>query len=89
MTDPAAYEGVWVVLPTYNEAENLAPISAAIREALPAATLLVVDDGSPDGTGQIADELAAADDALFGVGLCRERLLRVAEPVWQQQEPRQ
>ena len=62
MTDAAAYEGVWVVLPTYNEAENLAPISAAIREALPGATLLVVDDGSPDGTGQIADELAAADD---------------------------
>jgi dolichol-phosphate mannosyltransferase len=62
MTDAAAYGGVWVVLPTYNEAENLAPISAAIREALPGATLLVVDDGSPDGTGQIADELAAADD---------------------------
>jgi dolichol-phosphate mannosyltransferase len=53
--------GVWVVLPTYNEVENLGPISAAILAALPAATLLVVDDGSPDGTGRLADELAAVD----------------------------
>ncbi len=53
--------GAWVILPTYNEAENVRTISAAILENLPGATLLVVDDGSPDGTGQIADELAAAD----------------------------
>lgn len=53
--------GAWVVLPTYNEAENVAAISTAIHDALPAATLLVVDDGSPDGTGAIADGLAAAD----------------------------
>ncbi len=53
--------GPWITLPTYNEAENLEPIAAAILAALPAATLLVVDDGSPDGTGQIADRLAAAD----------------------------
>jgi dolichol-phosphate mannosyltransferase len=53
--------GVWVVLPTYQEAENIGPISAAILKALPAATLLVVDDGSPDGTGELADGLAAAD----------------------------
>jgi dolichol-phosphate mannosyltransferase len=59
--DPGAGEGVWVVLPTYNEAENLGPISAAILAALPKATLLVVDDGSPDGTGRIADELAGVD----------------------------
>jgi len=51
----------WVVLPTYTEAENLEPIAAAILAALPGATLLVVDDGSPDGTGDIADRLAAAD----------------------------
>jgi dolichol-phosphate mannosyltransferase len=55
------YAGVWVVLPTYNEAENVGPISAAILESLPGATLLVVDDGSPDGTGALADELAAAE----------------------------
>ena len=53
--------GAWVVLPTYNEAENLGPISAAILERLPEATLLVVDDGSPDGTGQLADDLAGTD----------------------------
>jgi dolichol-phosphate mannosyltransferase len=55
------YADTWVVMPTYNEAENLGPISAAILERLPGATLLVVDDNSPDGTGRIADELAAGD----------------------------
>jgi dolichol-phosphate mannosyltransferase len=53
--------GAWIVLPTYNEAENLASIAVAILEAAPGATLLVVDDGSPDGTGELADSLAAAD----------------------------
>ncbi|MEO5940884.1 MAG: polyprenol monophosphomannose synthase [Candidatus Limnocylindrales bacterium] len=53
--------GTWVILPTYNEAENLPGIAAAILAALPQATLLVVDDESPDGTGRLADELAAAD----------------------------
>ncbi len=57
----AVGEGAWVVLPTYNEAENLGPISEAILASVPGATLLVVDDGSPDGTGRLADELAAAD----------------------------
>ena len=51
----------WIVLPTYNEADNLGPIVAAILERLPDATVLVVDDGSPDGTGQLADDLAAGD----------------------------
>jgi dolichol-phosphate mannosyltransferase len=50
----------WVVLPTYNEAANLPGISSAILAALPEATLLIVDDASPDGTGRLADELAAA-----------------------------
>jgi dolichol-phosphate mannosyltransferase len=53
--------GAWVVLPTYNEADNLGPIAGAILEALPGATLLVVDDGSPDGTGHIADAIASDD----------------------------
>jgi dolichol-phosphate mannosyltransferase len=59
---PAASDGhVWIVLPTYNEAENIEPMTAAILDAMPAATILVVDDGSPDGTGELADALAAAD----------------------------
>jgi dolichol-phosphate mannosyltransferase len=60
MTPPnEAGAGTWVVLPTYDEAENLPGIAAAILAALPAATLLVVDDASPDGTGDLADGLAA------------------------------
>jgi dolichol-phosphate mannosyltransferase len=52
---------VLVVVPTYNERENLDPIVARVRAAVPEAHLLVADDGSPDGTGKVADELAAAD----------------------------
>jgi dolichol-phosphate mannosyltransferase len=61
MAMPALGSGAWVVLPTYDEAENLPGIAAAILEALPGATLLVVDDASPDGTGALADGLAASD----------------------------
>jgi dolichol-phosphate mannosyltransferase len=50
---------VLVVIPTYNEAGNLRALVAAIHEALPQATVLIVDDASPDGTGQLADALAA------------------------------
>ena len=50
----------WLVLPTYNEAENLEPLVEAARAKLaPSARVLVVDDNSPDGTGKVADELAA------------------------------
>jgi dolichol-phosphate mannosyltransferase len=52
---------VVMVVPTYNEAENLAWIIGRLRKAQPGVDVLVVDDGSPDGTGRIADELAAAD----------------------------
>lgn len=54
--------GTWIILPTYDEAENLPGIAAAILAELPSATLLVVDDGSPDGTGQLADQLAVEDE---------------------------
>jgi dolichol-phosphate mannosyltransferase len=55
----------WLVLPTYNEADNLQPLVAAALENLPAdARVLVVDDGSPDGTGEIADRLAADEDRI-------------------------
>jgi dolichol-phosphate mannosyltransferase len=64
LPDTERYAGTWVVLPTYDEADNLRPISAAILEALPGAHLLVVDDDSPDGTGDIADELAAQDERI-------------------------
>ncbi|HET8776677.1 MAG TPA: polyprenol monophosphomannose synthase [Candidatus Limnocylindria bacterium] len=57
----AAGRGVWVVLPTYNERENLEPMVTAILAALPEASLLVVDDGSPDGTGDLADTIAARE----------------------------
>jgi dolichol-phosphate mannosyltransferase len=52
---------VVVVIPTYNEAANLAWIVQRLRRAEPEVDVLVVDDQSPDGTGRIADELAAAD----------------------------
>ena len=52
---------VVVVIPTYNEASNLAWIVDRLRRAQPGVDVLVVDDDSPDGTGRIADELAAAD----------------------------
>ncbi|RLK59070.1 polyprenol monophosphomannose synthase [Actinokineospora cianjurensis] len=52
---------VLVVIPTYNERENLEPIVRRLHAALPDVHVLVVDDGSPDGTGDLADELSAAD----------------------------
>ena len=52
---------MWVVLPTYNERENLERIATAILAALPEASLLVVDDSSPDGTGELADTIAARE----------------------------
>ena len=60
---------VWVVIPTYNEAENIEGIVRAARAELervaPAGhRILVVDDNSPDGTGQIADRLAASDSTV-------------------------
>jgi len=57
----AALGRVVVVIPTYDEAANLAWIVGRMRRAQPTVDVLVVDDNSPDGTGAIADELAAAD----------------------------
>jgi dolichol-phosphate mannosyltransferase len=53
---------VLVIIPTYQERENLPLILDRVRAVVPSASVLVVDDGSPDGTGQIADERATADD---------------------------
>ncbi len=55
---------VLVVTPTYDEADNLETTVAALRRAAPTADILVVDDASPDGTGEIADRLAASDPGL-------------------------
>ncbi|WP_344255034.1 polyprenol monophosphomannose synthase [Terrabacter carboxydivorans] len=52
---------VAVLIPTYNERDNLPGIVARVRASVPAADVFVLDDGSPDGTGQIADEIAASD----------------------------
>jgi dolichol-phosphate mannosyltransferase len=59
----APVPGVWLVLPTYNEAENIEPLVRAVLPRLAETGrehhVLIVDDGSPDGTGEIADRLAA------------------------------
>jgi len=65
MTDAAARPpigSIVVLIPTYNERENLPLIVSRLRAAVPAAHVLVLDDNSPDGTGAVADQLAAADD---------------------------
>ena len=51
-----------VIIPTFNEIENLPVIVGRVRASVPEADVLVADDNSPDGTGRKADELAAADD---------------------------
>ncbi|MFI7442616.1 polyprenol monophosphomannose synthase [Nonomuraea indica] len=57
-----ALDRVLVIVPTYNERDNLPLIVERLRAAVPEAHVLVADDASPDGTGAVADELAAADD---------------------------
>ncbi|MBO0804102.1 MAG: polyprenol monophosphomannose synthase [Nocardiopsaceae bacterium] len=62
MTGPATdADRVIIVMPTYNERQNLEIVAGRIRESTPEADLLVVDDNSPDGTGDLADKLAEAD----------------------------
>jgi len=56
--------GTLIILPTYNEAENVEPTVSAVRRIAPTARILVVDDGSPDGTGLIAQRLSDADPAI-------------------------
>ena len=54
-----------VIIPTYNERENLPTIVSRLFDNAPAVDLLIVDDGSPDGTGDIADVMAASDPRIF------------------------
>lgn len=55
-------DSVIVIIPTFNERENLSLVVTRVRAAVPSAHVLVVDDNSPDGTGELADELASADE---------------------------
>jgi dolichol-phosphate mannosyltransferase len=66
MTAPMTAElgRILMVVPTYNEVDNLEWIAGRLRGTHPTVDLLVVDDGSPDGTGDLADRLAAADAAV-------------------------
>jgi dolichol-phosphate mannosyltransferase len=59
---PAGRERTLVIIPTYNESENIERIVARTRAAVPYADILIADDNSPDGTGKLADALAATDD---------------------------
>ena len=62
MTEPnPSVNRIVIVMPTYNERQNLEIMAGRIRETLPDADLLVVDDNSPDGTGDLADKLAETD----------------------------
>jgi dolichol-phosphate mannosyltransferase len=56
-----ASDRVAVIMPTYNERANVEAMVGRVRRAVPGADLLVVDDNSPDGTGEVADKLAAED----------------------------
>ncbi|WP_232676865.1 polyprenol monophosphomannose synthase [Nocardioides sp. R-C-SC26] len=62
MTRRAGPYRVVMVLPTYNEVDNLAWIVGRLRAAAPDVDVLIVDDQSPDGTGDVADELARGDE---------------------------
>ncbi len=74
----AAGRGVWVVLPTYNECENIEPMATAILAALPEASLLIVDDSSPDGTGTLADTIAAREARVWVLHRSQKEGLGVA-----------
>jgi dolichol-phosphate mannosyltransferase len=61
---PPANPSIWIIVPTYNECENVGPITDAVLAAVPDAHVLIVDDGSPDGTGDLADAMAAKNPAV-------------------------
>ena len=76
----AATGRVVIVMPTYNERQNLEGMASRIREAIPDVDLLVVDDNSPDGTGDLADKLAEVDPHVHVMH--RMEKAASAEPTW-------
>ncbi|MFL5242067.1 MAG: polyprenol monophosphomannose synthase [Gemmataceae bacterium] len=64
MPPTAAAPRILVTLATYNERENITPLIKEIQQAIPSADVLVIDDNSPDGTGKVADELAAGNPSI-------------------------
>src|SRR5438105_2034580 len=61
MAEPATGAGALLCISTYNEIENLPNVIPAVLSAVPEAHILIIDDNSPDGTGKLADEMAAKD----------------------------
>lgn len=61
------YGRALVIIPTYNEAENVELIVDRVRASVPDVDVLIVDDNSPDGTGEIADKLASHDDSVHAL----------------------
>ena len=58
------FEKTLVVIPTFNERESLPIIVAAVRQTEPSIDILIVDDNSPDGTGEVADGLSSSDNSV-------------------------
>ncbi|QXT61648.1 polyprenol monophosphomannose synthase [Tessaracoccus palaemonis] len=62
MTSEESLDRVLVIIPTYNESQNIESITNRLRRSVPDAHILIADDNSPDGTGDIADRLSSDDD---------------------------
>ena len=62
MTEASHTGKVLVIIPTFNEAQNIESIVSRLRRSVPEAHVLVVDDNSPDGTGKLVDAMAEQDD---------------------------
>ena len=75
-------ERTLVIIPTYNERENLPLIVGRVHGAAPDVHVLIVDDGSPDGTGELADELAFADPDRVHVMHRTDRRTGWARHIW-------
>ncbi|MDR0783697.1 MAG: polyprenol monophosphomannose synthase [Propionibacteriaceae bacterium] len=59
-----SFQRVLVIIPTFNELENIEIVCGRLRQAVPSADVLIVDDNSPDGTGRLADQLAETDSQI-------------------------